>query len=175
MRTLAARLRVPLVGLAVLALAAALVAGGWLLADQRDERASAARHAEVAAKGRAVMPFDLERTTHVFQDLPDGGRQTVTADDPADRGQVTLIQEHLRKEAAAFARGDFTDPAAIHGHDMPGLAQLKDGAGRVTVRYRALPNGAELRYVTSDPVLVAAIHAWFKAQTTDHGSHAEQR
>jgi hypothetical protein len=43
------------------------------------------------------------------------------------------------------------------------------------VRYRDLPDGAELRYTTSDPVLVVALHDWFKAQTVDHGRHAEQQ
>lgn len=174
MSTLTPRTRVLALGAAVL-LAASLVAAGWLLADQREEQAVAARQAEVAAKGRAVMGFDLDRTTHVFQELPDGGRQTVTADDPADRQQVRLVQQHLRSEQAAFARGDFSDPAAIHGQQMPGLAQLRAGVGRITVGYRALRDGAELRYQTGDPALVAALHAWFKAQTSDHGSHAQQR
>jgi hypothetical protein len=35
--------------------------------------------AKVAARGAEVMPFDLDRTTHVFTKLPDGGVQTVTA------------------------------------------------------------------------------------------------
>jgi hypothetical protein len=174
-RTLTPRIRVLALGVAVLLLAAGLVAGWRLANPPPDGQAAASRQAEVAARGRAVMGFDLDRTTHVFQDLPDGGRQTVTADDPADRQQVRLVQVHLRNEQAAFARGDFADPAAIHGQEMPGLAELKAGVGRVTVRYRALRGGAELRYQTSDPVLVAALHAWFKAQTSDHGRHAEQR
>ena len=166
------RIRMPLLALVGILLAA-LLGAGWLLADQDEEQPSATRQAEVAAKGRSVMPFDLDRTTHVFQDMPDGGRQTVTADDPGDREQVARIQDHLQQEAAAFSRGDFTDPASIHGRDMPGLAELKSGASRIDVRYRALPNGAELRYTTGDPILVAGIHSWFKAQRMDHGSHAE--
>ena len=52
---------------------------------------------------------------------------------------------------------------------MPGLAELKAGAGRVDVRYDELPAGAQLTYQTSDPTLVAGIHSWFKAQSRDHG------
>jgi hypothetical protein len=174
MRTLASRVRLVVVGGAVLVLGG-MVAAGWMLAGRGNDQPLATRQAEVAAKGRSVMPFDLDRTTHRFQGLPDGGRQTVTADEPTDRAQVTLIRAHLRKEQAAFARGDFTDPASIHGPAMPGLAQLEAGASRIGVRYRDLPDGAELRYTTSDPVLVVALHDWFKAQTVDHGRHAEQQ
>lgn len=131
------------------------------------------RQAEVAAKGSQVMPFDLERTTHTFTSLPDGGRQTVTAENPADTEQIRLIREHLQKEADAFGRGDFNDPTTIHGPDMPGVAELAAAANRVAVRYQDLPAGAELTYATSDPALVKAIHAWFTAQLSDHGAHAQ--
>ena len=59
-----------------------------MLAGRDEQRASAARQAEIAARGRQVMPFDLERTTHRFAKSATGGVQTVTSDDPADAGQV---------------------------------------------------------------------------------------
>lgn len=128
---------------------------------------------EVAERGRDVMPFDLDRTTHRFGRLPDGGKQTVVADDARDRRQVALVRAHLREEAARFRRGDFTDPARIHGGRMPGLAELREGAGRIAVRYEREPSGASLRYATGEPRLVAALHAWFLAQVRDHGRHAQ--
>jgi hypothetical protein len=82
------------------------------------------------------------------------------------------VRSHLRKEALAFARGDFADPAAIHGVDMPGLHALHAGAARIVVRYADVPQGARITYATRDPALVAALHAWFKAQVNDHGAHA---
>ena len=42
------------------------------------------RQKEVAVKGAKVMPFDLERTTHVFQKLDDGGLQKVVVKDPIE-------------------------------------------------------------------------------------------
>jgi hypothetical protein len=141
----------------------------WALSGQR---LLGKRQDEVAARGAQVMPFDLERTTHIFDDLPDGGLQQVVADDPADAEQVALIRGHLQEEAARFQRGDFGDPAAIHGDGMPGLAELREGYSKITVTYTELPDGAEIRYTTGDPVLVAAIHAWFAAQLSDHGGHA---
>ncbi len=131
------------------------------------------RQAQVAARGAEVMPFDLDRTMHVFAPLADGGRQTITAKDPTDAHEIALIRGHLQAEAEKFRRGDFGDPATIHGDAMPGLAALRAGASRIDVRYRDLPDGAELRYTTQDEDLVRALHAWFAAQVSDHGKHAD--
>jgi hypothetical protein len=47
----------------------------------------------------------------------------VTADTPKDGEQIALIRQHLQDEAEKLRRADFGDPATIHGHDMPGLAE----------------------------------------------------
>ena len=130
------------------------------------------RQKEVAVKGAKVMPFDLEQTTHVFQKLDDGGLQKVVVKDPSNKRQVELIQSHLKEESDKFRKGDFSDPAKIHGEDMPGLAQLKAGAAKIDVRYSALPDGAQIRYTTKDAKLITALHRWFDAQLSDHGHHA---
>lgn len=130
------------------------------------------RQAEVALVGSQVMPFDLEATTHEFKPLPNGGLQTVTADSPTDSQQIELIQSHLEEESAKFQNGDFSDPVKIHGQDMPGLASLQSGFSNVDVQYIALANGGRIRYVTDEADLVTAIHTWFDAQRSDHGSHA---
>lgn len=132
------------------------------------------RQEEVAEKGAEVMPFDLEATTHVFEKTKRGGIQKVVADDPDDAENVAAIREHLRKEAAAFSKGEFSDPASIHGEDMPGLAELEDGADRVEVSYEELPDGARISLESGDPELVEAVHEWFDAQLSDHGDHAEE-
>ncbi|MGQ0831958.1 MAG: aspartate carbamoyltransferase [Microthrixaceae bacterium] len=131
------------------------------------------RQAAVAERGAEVMPFDLDATTHTFTDTDDGGIQTVVADDPADSDQIELVREHLREERDKFARGDFEDPAAIHGHDMDGVAALAAGYRDITVTHTDLPDGARLTYSTSRADLVDAIHAWFARQVADHGPHAE--
>ena len=130
------------------------------------------RQKEVAVRGAKVMPFDLEKTMHVFQTLDDGGLQKVVVKDPSNKEQIALIQSHLKEETERFRKGDFSDPAKIHGEDMPGLAELKAGAGKIDVRYTALPDGAQIQYMTKDPKLVVALHRWFDAQLSDHGHHA---
>jgi hypothetical protein len=118
------------------------------------------------------MPFDLTAATHVFHPTNDGGLQTVTADNSTDRQQIDLIQQHLREEATTFARGEFDDPARIHGADMPGLATLEANAlSRIDITYQPRPNGGDIRYTTTDPALVTALHDWFAAQSADHRGH----
>lgn len=148
---------------------ATLLAGGTALADAT--AAPSAHEAMVERGSKEVMPFDLNRTMHVFEPTADGGVQTVMVHD-GDPHQVALVRSHLRKEAAAFARGNYSDPATIHGATMPGLAQLRAGTVRMVVRYSDSINGASITYKTSDPALIAAIHHWFAAQVKDHGAHA---
>jgi hypothetical protein len=130
------------------------------------------RQADVAHAGSPVMPFDLDRTTHVFEKRDDGGLQTVMADSD-DPEQVALIRAHLAEEAERFARGDFHDPSMIHGHDMPGLHALVMGHERLTVEYRDVERGGAIEYRALDADLVGAIHLWFDAQLSDHGDHAQ--
>ena len=149
-------------------LVALLVLGGC---SGSDEASEAERQAEVAERGADVMPFDLDATTHRFEPTADGLVQTVVADDSADAKQVALVRAHLAEEARRFRGGDYSDPAVIHGHDMPGLADLEDGA--VTVELTEVDAGARLTFTTADPALVDALHAWAEAQLMDHGAHAE--
>jgi hypothetical protein len=162
---------------AALVVAGSLAVGGIAFAvgrmsAGRDDDDLAARQAAVATQGATVMPFDLDQTTHVFEQTVDGGLQTVTADDPQDGEQVRLVREHLSAEAERFAAGDFSDPSQIHGDMMPGLAELSAVGGAISIEYSDVPGGAAIRYSTEDAALVAALHQWFDAQVSDHGQHA---
>ncbi len=130
-----------------------------------------AHQADVARKGAQVMPFDLRRTTHFFDDDAHGGVETVTANRPDDAEQAALIRAHLAHEARRFAHGDFGDPARIHGTDMPGLAALERARGKLRVKYEEVPAGARLVYASDDPATIEAVHAWFAAQRADHAAH----
>lgn len=134
--------------------------------------AATSRQDEVARTGAEIMPFDLALTTHDFDDTATGGVETVTVNDVRDGRQIELVRSHLAHEATQFGRGDFSDPAKIHGEDMPGLKALAGAGAKLHVSYRALPSGGSLTYSSRDTAVIAAIHAWFAAQRSDHKAHA---
>jgi hypothetical protein len=128
---------------------------------------------EVAERGSHVMPFELQRTQHVFTKTRSGGVQRVVVRDPTDSTQIALIREHLTKISTDFRKGDFSDPAKIHGESMPGLAALRSAKpGQMKIAYRELPDGGEITYSSRSPTLIKAVHAWFDAQLMDHGPDA---
>jgi hypothetical protein len=137
------------------------------------QQADQSRLDEVARRGAMVMPFDLEKTQHIFTKTATGGLQQVIAKSPADAEQIKLIRAHLSKIAHEFAKGDFSDPEKIHGKDMPGLEELRSAKpGQILIQYQVLDTGAQIAYSTNEPRLVAAIHKWFDAQLSDHARHA---
>lgn len=122
----------------------------------------------MADRAASIMPFNLNATTHTFTKTDNGGVQQVVANDQADQTDITLIRQHLQHEADEFAAGNYTDPATIHGSDMPGLHELQSNPQRVQVHYEEIPAGARITYSSTDPALIAALHSWFDAQTHDH-------
>ncbi len=140
---------------------------------QAAEKASDAGQDEVARRGAHVMPFDLEQTTHIFIKTEKGGIQQVIVKESSNTGQIKLIRAHLLKISREFMQGDFSDPAKIHGENMPGLAELRKAKPElIRIDYKELAEGAQIDYSTSDPGLIKAIHQWFDAQLNDHERHA---
>jgi hypothetical protein len=129
------------------------------------------RQQTVRERSTHVMPFSMDATMHQFEPTKTGGLMLVTVHD-ADPQQIALVRAHLQKEAAAFARGNYGDPAYIHGKNMPGLAALSAGAKRITVHYTPVSDGAAIAFRTSDAGLISALHRWFAAQVADHGHNA---
>lgn len=133
-----------------------------------------AHQKEVAQHGAEVMPFSVAATTHIFTKTADGGVQQVVSKH-RDPKQVALIRRHLAMITRQFSAGDFEASEQIHGKDMPGLATLRAAQpGALKIRYRDLPNGAEIAYRAGKPLLVAALHEWFDAQLADHGNDATE-
>lgn len=158
-------LAIGVIGVGVVNIAAAML-GDRTHQGEHDSQAA------IADRGRRVMPFDLERSTHRFVNTLDGGIQTVVSDD-GDRKQIALIRAHLGKELQRFRQGVFDDPVTIHGPEMAGVAEIRAGAAHIDIAYTELITGARLRYRTDDAQLVDALHRWFDAQVSDHGEHAE--
>jgi len=137
------------------------------------QAATPERLEEVTQRGMHVMPFDLKQTQHIFSKTETGGVQQVIVRNPSNAQQIELIRQHLTKISQEFAHGDFSNPAKIHGQDMPGLAELRKAKpGQLDVEYKELENGAEITYSSKEPGLIDAIHRWFDAQLADHGSDA---
>jgi hypothetical protein len=135
--------------------------------------ASDARLDEVMQRGSHVMPFALDQTQHVFTKTAQGGVQQVIVKDKTNTKQIQLIRGHLAKIAQEFSHGDFSNPAKIHGQDMPGLAQLRKAQPQqLQISYTDLPDGGQIDYTSAKPELIAALHQFFDAQLSDHARHA---
>jgi hypothetical protein len=120
--------------------AAILATMFWAAGTPAPADEPAAHRADVERNSEHVMPFSMDRTQHIFTPGATGGTQAVlvTNNDPR---QIELVRSHLRKESAAFARGDFSNPLAVHGAAMPGLATLRNSRGKLRVRYADVPRG----------------------------------
>jgi hypothetical protein len=124
--------------------------------------------------GHEIMPFDLSTSVHIFKMTDAGGVEQVVLRDPkaVNPEQVSLIQHHLQHEASEFQRGNFGDPASLHGEAMPGLKELQANASKIKITYSELPSGAQINFETSDIHTSTAIHRWFGAQLSEHGADA---
>lgn len=132
------------------------------------------RQEHVHHRGHEVMPFDLTTSVHVFRMTESGGVQRVVLTDrrAAKPDQIALIRQHLQHEAREFQRGNFGDPATLHGVAMPGLKELQVGSSKIRVTYSELPTGGQITFETSDVHVLTAIHRWFGAQLSEHGADA---
>lgn len=137
------------------------------------EPTSEARLDEVVARGVHVMPFDLEKTLHIFNKVENGGVQQVIVKDKNDTTQIALIREHLSKIAREFNAGDFSNPVKIHGENMAGLPAMRTAEkGSLSIVYKELSDGAQIDYTSEKADLINAIHQFFDAQLSDHARHA---
>ncbi|HEX3613411.1 MAG TPA: hypothetical protein VHU88_17115 [Sporichthyaceae bacterium] len=159
-----ARRRAAIAGGAVLffAVGAALVGCG------QDSHSAGAQDTAKVTTATSMMGFDLNRTVHSFQDTENGGIQQVVANSADDAKDIAAIRAHLSKIAGQFAVGDFSDPAAMHGANMPGLAAMRSGAPKMQISYAELPAGGQITFRSADPAQVEAIHTYFAAQRADH-------
>jgi len=127
------------------------------------------------ARGAAVMGVDQYSSTHVFEDLPDGGRIVLDRGDPSDTAGIATIRQHMHQVAAAFTAGDFTQPFTVHATNVPGTAVM--AAERTTITYEEFdrPRGAEVRITTRDSGAVAAVHEFLEFQRHAHHAAGHER
>jgi hypothetical protein len=121
----------------------------------------------IQQRGLAEMGVDQYTSTHVFDNLPDGGRVTLERD-VDDSAGVAQIRTHLRDNAREFAKGNFLAPEHVHAQPVPGTSVMI--AKRSVIRYTVtdLPRGAALDIRSSDPEAVTAIHQFLAFQRSAH-------
>jgi hypothetical protein len=135
------------------------------------EKTSPAPIDEAHQRMQQVVPFTLDQTRQTFTKTVHGGVQHVVAKSEGDTRQIKLIQAHLLEISNQFRKGDFSVTERMHGSDMPGLAQLKTAkTDDIRFEYKALENGAQIHYSTEYSQFVQALHKWFDAQISEHGS-----
>jgi hypothetical protein len=151
-----------LLATALLALAAC---GGREAADSTDS--GDAEFAALQERGAEAMGVDQYTSSHVFEDLADGGRIVLQRDSVDAEGTAT-IRAHMSDIAGRFADGDFTIPGMVHDQEVPGTAVMSARRAMITYVADTLPRGAQVRIITTDPEALKAVHAFLAFQRMDH-------
>ncbi len=124
--------------------------------------------ASMQDRGQQAMKVEQYGATHVFEDLPDGGRIVLDRDDASDRASRDSIRAHMREIATAFAAGRFDAPALVHAQEVPGTGVMRERRRYITYGAVDRPRGAEVRIVTRDKEAVVAIHQFLAFQRGEH-------
>lgn len=131
-------------------------------------RAPDSAFAAMQARGKMVMGVDQYASAHVFEDLRDGGRIVLDADDAGDTAAIAAIRRHMRDIAGAFRAGDFTKPFQVHAQVVPGTAVMAARRAEITYSATDRPRGGEVRMQTTDSAAVAAVHDFLAFQRRAH-------
>lgn len=149
--------------------------------SSRDGRHGEARpdsaFAAMQERGKEAMGVDQYTSSHVFEELPNGGRIVLQRDAPDSAGTLA-IREHLAAIAAAFSAGQFDVPGFVHSQVVPGTAVMAARRDRISYGMDTLPRGGEVTIRTDDPAAVAAVHEFLAFQrgahhAAGHGSESE--
>jgi len=130
--------------------------------------------ASLQQRGGMAMGVDQYASKHTFDVTADGGRIALQSDTD-DSVAVAQIRAHMRLIQHAFAAGDFTTPAFVHGHEMPGTKTMAEKRSAIVYTYGDLPRGGEVRISTSDSTARKAIEEFLAAQRMEHhaGGHSQ--
>lgn len=125
-------------------------------------------HAAMQAHGSGMMGFEQSKTTHHFFLYNDGGAIELAVNDPADKTDLEAIRIHLQHIATMFGSGDFSAPAGVHGHEVPGTATMAKRKDRITYVYSETATGGRVTITTTDAEALEAVHVFLKFQITNH-------
>lgn len=147
--------------------AAALLAACGATPDTEAGQPADSAFAALQDRGAVAMGVDQYTSSHIFEDLPDGGRIVLQRDSVDEAGTET-IRAHLADIATRFARGDFSIPGFVHDRPVPGTDVMAARKDLIRYEQTPLPRGGQVRITTSDPEAVAAVHAFLAFQRMDH-------
>ena len=140
------------------------------LADPGFGQNDAEHHSGVIQRGEdhAGMGFSQTNTTHHFILTESGGIIQVTANNPKDSDEVSMIQAHMKHIAGMFTEGNFSIPHFVHDQTPPGVETMKRLQASIRYSAETLDNGARVNIQTASPLALAAIHDFLKFQIKDH-------
>jgi hypothetical protein len=142
--------------------------------DPSDTRSADSAFAAVQSRGQRVMGVDQATSSHVFEDLADGGRIVLERDDASDTAAIGMIRRHMRQIAVDFSNGDFSKPFAVHATEIPGSKVLASLRSAITYGASDLPRGAEVRITTTNAQAITAVHAFLAFQRSEHHAAGHQ-
>lgn len=122
-----------------------------------------AQRNETTAKTRAVdasVMNDPTRTVQIWKMLPDGMIATFTSVDD-DSEPVKRIRRNLGFQRAEYLRANYSDPR-FGNRQIAGRAVLEFGTANkeLNCRYRDVPGGGELRWITNDSIMLDSLREW---------------
>jgi len=123
--------------------------------------------AAMQERGREAMGVDQYASSHIFEDLPEGGRIVLQVNAP-DTAGTGAIREHMDAIAGAFSEGNFAVPGFVHAQEVPGTGVMSARRADITYVADTLPRGGQVRITTSDSAAVAAIHEFLAFQRGAH-------
>ena len=119
-------------------------------------------------RGTKGMGFSQIATTHHFILKADGGAIQVEVNDPADTASRDSIRMHLSHIAKAFTRGDFAIPMLVHDTVPPGVAVMKEMAGKIRYKYEETTAGGRVVIRTTNPKALEAVQQFLRFQIAEH-------
>lgn len=140
----------------------------------QERNATDSAFAGVQERGKAVMGVDQYTSTHVFEDLSDGGRIVLDRDSAADSAAIATIRTHMQDILKDFRAGNFSKPFQVHAMEVPGTDVMRANAAKITYSVVDRPRGAELRMTTADSTVLAAIRKFLEFQRKEHHAGAHE-
>jgi hypothetical protein len=107
-----------------------------------------------------VTVNDTNMTKQTWTNLDDGlTAQFVSVDNNPDT--VERIRELLKFRRTEYLRANYSDPR-FGNAQIAGRADLEFGTTKMKLncRYRDIPGGGELRWITTDPVMLDSLKEW---------------